>query len=61
MQHHFIGETIEMKVVELEYCPKQYMVANILTRALNRDRHELLSETMGLEYNVTLQSGSIGR
>lgn len=61
VQHHFIREKIENKIVELEYCPTQYMVADILTKALARDRHEGLSEIMGLEYNATSQSGSIGR
>jgi hypothetical protein len=61
MQHHFIREKIENKVVELEYCPTQCMIADILTKALMKDRHELLSEILGLEYNATLQSGSIRR
>ena len=61
VQHHFIREKIENKIVELDYCPTQYMAADILTKALARDRHEFLSEIMGLEYNATSQSGSIGR
>jgi hypothetical protein len=61
VQHQFIREKIENKVVELEYCPTQYMEADILTKALARDRHEMLGEIMGLEYNVISQSWSIGR
>jgi hypothetical protein len=61
VQHHFIREKIENKIVELEYCPMQYMVADVLTKDLARDRHELLSEIMGLEYNVISQSRSIER
>jgi hypothetical protein len=60
VQHHFIREKVENKVIELEYCPTQYMVADVLTKALARDRHETLSDSMGLEYNATSQSGSIG-
>ena len=37
------------------------MVADILTKALARDRHEMLSEIMGLGYNATSQSGSYER
>ena len=37
----------------------QYMVVDILTKVLAKDRHELLNEMMGLRYNVTLQNGSI--
>ena len=61
VQHHLIRENIENKIVELEYFPMQYMVADILKKTLARDRHEVLSEIMGLEYNATSQSGSIGR
>ena len=61
VQYHFIREKIDNTVVKLEYCPMQYMVADIVTKALGKDRHELLSEIMGLEYNSTLQSGSIGK
>ena len=59
MQHYFIRKNIENKIVELEYYPTQYMVADILTIALAKDRHEVLSELMGLEYNVISQSESI--
>ena len=39
----------------------QYMVANILTNTLASDKHEFFSEIIGLEFNATLQSKSIGR
>ena len=59
MQHYFIRKNIENKIVKLEYYPTQYMVADILTIALAKDRHEVLSEVMGLEYNVISQSEGI--
>jgi hypothetical protein len=61
VQHHSIRKKIENKVLELEYCPTQYIIADIVTKALAKDRRELLSEIMGLEYNATLQSESIGK
>ena len=61
VQHLFIGENIENKVVELEYCPTWYMIADILTKTLVRNKYELLSEIKELEYNATSQSGSIRR
>ena len=36
------------------------MVVDILIKTLARDMHDLLNELMGLKYNVTLQSESIG-
>ena len=59
VQHHFIREKNEKKVLELEYFPMQYMVADILTKALAIYNHELLNEIMKLEYNATLQNGNI--
>ena len=54
-------DKILKKIIDLEYCPAQNMVAYILTKALARNKHELLNEIMGLEYNITSQIGSIGR
>ena len=61
VQHHFIKKNIENKIVKLKYCPTQYIVTDILAKTLVKIRHELLSEIIGLEYNATLQSGSIGK
>ena len=60
VQNHHKREQIEYKIVELKYCPTLYMVANIFTKFLATYNHELLRELMGLEYNVTLQSGKTG-
>jgi hypothetical protein len=37
------------------------MIEDILTKALARDRNEMLSKIMGLEYTATFQSGYIGK
>ena len=49
MKHHFIREAIEDKVIELEYCPTEEMVADVLTKALAREHHLMLTNAMGLE------------
>ena len=61
VQNHFIKENIKNKTVKLKNCPTQYMVADILTKALAGDKHKGSSEIMGLENNAASQSGSIGR
>lgn len=48
VQHHFIRERLERGDICLEYCPTEDMVADILTKALARDRHERLIAIMGL-------------
>ena len=40
MQYHFIREKLESGVIELKYCPTEHMVADVLTKALSRDRHQ---------------------
>jgi hypothetical protein len=39
----------------------QYMVVDILTKVLVKNKHDLLHDIMGLPYNVTSQSESIER
>ena len=60
VQHHFMTQNVK-KIVELEYCPMQYMITDIVTKALARDWYEFFNKGIELEYNATLQSGSVGR
>ena len=59
VQHHFIREKVEMENIELRYCQTQYMVADVLTKALTKDRHETLRRVMGIVSFDTTQSGSV--
>jgi hypothetical protein len=59
VQHHFIREKIEDEVIELRYCPTEHMVADVLTKALGRVRHVMLSKAMRLESKDTSLSGSV--
>jgi hypothetical protein len=59
VQHHFIGEKVAMEVIELKYCPVQYMVADVLTKALAKDRHEILRGGMGIVSFDFSQSGGV--
>ena len=49
VQHHFIREKVEEEVIELRYCSTQEMVADVLTKALARDKHEASRSAMRLE------------
>jgi hypothetical protein len=60
VQHHFIREVVEDEVVELRYCRTQDMVADVLTKALARERHETLTSAMQIVSFDTTQSGSVG-
>jgi hypothetical protein len=59
IQHHFIHEKLESGEIELKYCPIQNMVADVLTKALAKERHQNLIRSMGLRVLDYLQSGSV--
>src|SRR5579875_989961 len=48
VQHHFIREKLEDGEVSLWYCPTEDMVADVLTKALAKMRHEKLTRAIGL-------------
>ena len=60
VQHHFIREKLDSGVICLEYCPTQDMVADVLTKALAKERHQMLAKAMGLRGCNYSQSGSVG-
>jgi hypothetical protein len=59
IQHHFIREKLETEEICLSYCPMEHMIADVLTKALAKDRHHSLSKAMGLEIYDNLQSVSV--
>ncbi len=59
IQHHFIQEKLESGEIGLKYCPTQDMVADVLTKALAKERHQNLTRSMGLGVLDYLQSGSV--
>src|ERR1035438_2674776 len=48
IQYYFIREMIDMKKVELIYCPTQDNVADMLTKLLVRAKHEYIYTKMNL-------------
>ena len=47
------------EIIDLRYCPTQDMVADVLTKALAKDRHVMLCKAMKLVSFDTTQSGSV--
>jgi transposase InsO family protein len=60
VQHHFIRERLENGEISLKYCPTEEMVADVLTKALAKERHQRLARAMGLRESNYSQSGSVG-
>jgi hypothetical protein len=48
IQYHFIREKVEEGTVKLEFCLTQEMVADVLTKALPREKHQRCTEAMGV-------------
>lgn len=49
IQYHFIRELVESKLITLKYCPTEEMIADVFTKALNRDKHLKFSNALGLQ------------
>ncbi|GJV45518.1 hypothetical protein Tco_1430054 [Tanacetum coccineum] len=59
IRHHFIREQVENRVVELYFVETNYQLADILTKALPRERFEFLLPRLGMKsvrVNFTSQS-----
>jgi hypothetical protein len=48
VQLHFIRDHVEKGTINIEYCPTNDMLADIMTKGLARDRHERLMGMMGM-------------
>ncbi len=48
IQLHFIRDHIEKGTFNVEYCPTEIMLADIMTKGLARDRHTELMKSMGM-------------
>ncbi|GJR51655.1 retrovirus-related pol polyprotein from transposon TNT 1-94 [Tanacetum coccineum] len=49
IRHHFIREQVENRVVELYFVETNYQLADILTKALPRERFEFLLPPLGMK------------
>jgi hypothetical protein len=62
IQHHFVREQLARRTVALEFMGTADMVADVLTKPLSRDRHEMLISRMGVRADTVAlrSSGSVG-
>jgi hypothetical protein len=48
IRHHFLRQKLDEKELELTYIPTGDQVADILTKGLVQEKHNRLSEVMGI-------------
>ena len=48
LRHHFIRELVEDKILTLEFVPSEKQLADILTKALDFQKHVTLRQSIGL-------------
>lgn len=48
IKYHYVREQVDKGTVQLQYCPTEEMLADILTKGLNRKPHEKLSQGLNL-------------
>ena len=46
MKYHFVREGLEDETVELQYCPTEFMEADLLTKALSKTTEEQHRRTL---------------
>ena len=49
IKYHFIREQVQNGRVELEYCPTEKMIADILTKGLPQDQFKRFRNMMGVQ------------
>ena len=49
IQYHFLREKVTDCTVQLQYCPTEDMVADILTKPLAKEKHTKFTEVLGLK------------
>ena len=59
IRHHFIRDSVEVGDIELRYCVTDDMTADVLTKALAREKHEKHTAALGLSFPKDSQSGSV--
>ena len=51
IQYHYVRELAENNQVHFIYCPTELMIADSLTKAVQRDKVEFCRRQMGLQEN----------
>jgi KUP system potassium uptake protein len=56
VQLQFVRDSIENGIIELQYCPTDVMFADIMTKALAKDKHATMRKLIGMDSGNTSAS-----
>ena len=59
VQYHFIRDKLNNQEICLKYCPTEDMIADVLTKPVENDKHQTITKTMGLKTFDYSQSKSV--
>jgi hypothetical protein len=59
VQHHFVRECVKNNSISLSYVPTTEMAADMLTKALPRDKHHHCVSLVGMHRALHTTSGSV--
>ena len=54
---HFIRQLVEDGSIELQYCPIEEQTADVLTKALGREKYVKFQDKLGLVSRLTIKGG----
>ena len=57
IQYHFVREKVQSKEIELIYCSTEDQAADILTKALSKDKFEKFRNVLGVKENRLIIKG----
>jgi KUP system potassium uptake protein len=58
IQLQFVRDSIENRIIALKYCPTDIMMADIMTKALAKDRHAGMRKLIGMDHSIESTSPS---
>ena len=57
MSYHHIEDLQEQKIISMQYCSTEQMLADMLTKPLSRDKFKFFTDQFGFDERTTARRG----